>query len=36
MSQSAKYVKNVEWSEQDQCFLGSYPGLFYGGCHGDD
>jgi predicted RNase H-like HicB family nuclease len=36
MKESAKYVKIVEWSEQDQCFVGSCPGLIYGGCHGDD
>ena len=36
MNESAKYVKIVEWSEEDQCFVGSCPGLFYGGCHGDD
>jgi predicted RNase H-like HicB family nuclease len=33
---AARYVKIVEWSEDDQCFVGSCPGLFYGGCHGDD
>jgi len=32
---SARYVKMVEWSEEDRCFVGSCPGLFYGGCHGD-
>ena len=36
MKDSARYVKVVEWSEEDQCFVGSSPGLFYGGCHGDD
>jgi predicted RNase H-like HicB family nuclease len=36
MKESAKYVKIVEWSDQDQCFVGSCPGLIYGGCHGDD
>jgi predicted RNase H-like HicB family nuclease len=36
MKDSAKYVKIVEWSEEDQCYVGSCPGLFYGGCHGDD
>jgi predicted RNase H-like HicB family nuclease len=36
MKPSARYVKIVEWSEEDQCFVGSCPGLFYGGCHGDD
>ena len=33
---SARYVKIVEWSEDDQCYVGSSPGLIYGGCHGDD
>jgi predicted RNase H-like HicB family nuclease len=36
MKESARYVKIVEWSEADQCFVGSCPGLFYGGCHGED
>ena len=36
MKESARYVKIVEWSEEDQCFVGSCPGLFYGGCHGDE
>jgi predicted RNase H-like HicB family nuclease len=33
---SARYAKIVEWSEEDQCYVGSSPGLIYGGCHGDD
>lgn len=33
---SAKYVKIVEWSEEDQCYVGSAPGLIYAGCHGPD
>ena len=36
MKDSARYVKIVEWSEEDQCYVGSSPGLLYGGCHGDD
>lgn len=36
MNQAAKYVKIVEWSEEDQCVVGSCPGLFYGGCHDKD
>ena len=36
MKQTARYAKMVEWSDEDQCFIGSCPGLFYGGCHGDD
>jgi len=26
----------VEWSDEDGCFVGLCPELFYGGCHGDD
>jgi predicted RNase H-like HicB family nuclease len=33
---SARYAKIVEWSEEDQCYVGSSPGLVYGGCHGQD
>ena len=36
MTYGAKYVKLVEWSEEDRCFIGSCPELFYGGCHGDN
>ena len=36
MKESARYVKIGEWSDEDQYFVGSCPGLFYGGCHGDD
>ncbi len=36
MKESASYVKIVEWSKEDKCFVGSAPGLVYGGCHGDD
>jgi len=36
MKDSAKYVKIVEWSEEDQCYVGSAPGLIYGGYHGSD
>ena len=36
MNKGAYYVKIVEWSEEDQCFIGSCPRLFYGGCHGQD
>jgi len=36
MKNSARYVKVVEWSDVDGCFVGSCPGLFYGGCHGSD
>lgn len=36
MSEGTRYAKIVEWSDEDQCFVGSCPGLLYGGCHGDD
>lgn len=36
MKDSARYAKIVEWSEEDQCYVGSSPGLVYGGCHGSD
>lgn len=36
MKESARYVKIVEWSDTDECFVGSCPGLLYGGCHGQD
>ena len=36
MSDANRYVKMVEWSEADRCFVASCPGLFYGGCHGED
>jgi len=36
MKDSARYVKIVEWSEEDQCYVGSSPGLVFGGCHGKD
>ena len=36
MKDTARYAKIVEWSEEDQCFVGSSPGLIYGGCHGPD
>jgi len=36
MKDSDRYVKLIEWSELDQCYVGSCPGLFYGGCHGND
>ena len=36
MKDADRYIKIVEWSDEDQCFVGSSPGLFYGGCHGSD
>ena len=31
---SVNYLKIVEWSEQDQCYVGTAPGLIIGGVHG--
>jgi predicted RNase H-like HicB family nuclease len=36
MNESDRYAKIVEWSEEDQCFVGTAPGLVFGGCHGSD
>jgi hypothetical protein len=36
MKESARYVKIVEWSDEDKCYVGSAPGLILGGCHGPD
>ena len=30
------YEKIVYWSDEDNCFIGMCPELFYGGVHGDD
>ena len=36
MKESDRYLKIVEWSEEDQKYIGSCPELFSGGCHGDN
>lgn len=36
MTDSARYIKLVEWSREDGCYVGTAPGLLSGGCHGDD
>ena len=33
---SAQYVKIVEWSEEDQSYIGYCPGVIGPCCHGDD
>jgi predicted HicB family RNase H-like nuclease len=33
---AARYTKFVEWSEEDNCFIGRCPELMLGGVHGDD
>jgi predicted RNase H-like HicB family nuclease len=36
MSESAKYIKIVEWSDEDECFIGYCPGIIGPCCHGDN
>ena len=36
MKDSDRYLKIVEWSDDDQCYIGRAAGLMLGGCHGDD
>ncbi len=34
MRESDKYMRVVEWSEEDRCFVGRCPELMFGGVHG--
>jgi len=34
MKKSAQYLKIVEWSDEDKCFVGRCPELMLGGVHG--
>jgi predicted RNase H-like HicB family nuclease len=36
MRESARYIKLVQWSDEDQCFVGQCPGVIGPCCHGDD
>ena len=36
MKDRDKYLKIVEWSDEDQCYIGSIPGWIGKCCHGDD
>ena len=36
MKDSARYLKLVEWSEEDQKYIGQCPGIVGPCCHGDD
>ena len=36
MNDSARYIKIVEWSDEDQCFVGQCPGIVGPCCHGDN
>jgi predicted RNase H-like HicB family nuclease len=35
MNDSARYIKIVEWSDEDHCFVGQCPGLIGPCCHGE-
>jgi predicted RNase H-like HicB family nuclease len=34
--ESARYVKVIEWSSEEGCFVGQCPGIIAPCCHGDD
>lgn len=36
MNESQRYLKIVEWSEADQCFVGQCPGIIGPCCHGEN
>lgn len=36
MKDADRYLKIVEWSEEDRCYVGTCPGLMLGGVHGKD
>ncbi len=36
MSECAKYIKIVEWSDEDECFIGYCPGIIGPCCYGED
>ena len=36
MNDSARYIKIVEWSDEDQCFVGQCPAGVGPCCHGDN
>jgi predicted HicB family RNase H-like nuclease len=36
MKKKHKYLKIVEWSDEDNCYIGSVPGFLGPCCHGDD
>ncbi|RLB99431.1 MAG: toxin-antitoxin system HicB family antitoxin [Deltaproteobacteria bacterium] len=35
MKEKDRYLKIVEWSDEDQCYVGSVPGWIGKCCHGD-
>jgi hypothetical protein len=36
MKPEDRYLRYVRWSDEDQCYIGYCPHIYYGGCcHGD-
>ena len=36
MKPEDRYHRFIQWSDEDQCYIGYCPDIFYGGCcHGD-
>ena len=36
MKPEDRYHRFVRWSDEDQCYVGSSPGLIFAGCHGSN
>ena len=36
MKETDRYLKIVEWSDEDSCYVGTCPSLMHGGIHGND
>ncbi len=36
MKERDRYIKLVEWSDEDQCYIGSIPGWIGQCCHGEN
>lgn len=36
MTDADRYLKLVRWSDEDNCYIGTCPGFFHGGVHGDN
>ena len=36
MKERDQYIKFVEWSEEDKCYIGSIPGWIGQCCHGEN
>lgn len=36
MRHRVQEIKMIRWSNEDKCYIGTCPSLFYGGVHGSD